>query len=362
MRVTTRLAGLLIPMAGCVAAGAAVPSLLPPLWVNGRPDPQYGGALDAAYAAIRPDQRDEFFTRLRAEQRRILVYTERAERDIRSARGLAKDLQLVRNPAQAEADRLVESLVEVHEGLLSANREIQRLRLAHDPQKLDAEELQVDLYGGFQFSSLYRDPTSNGGFFSKSRPFAALDTRQAFRRIGSDRWLEAFGTLSFQSSSLERSEALNIITTTGNFRAEIGAWRLYRLTERVAWGFVVSTGIVGFSETTVSDDVQAAAEQDHFRSFFRASLVVRQEKGALKGSCAEIGYLRDPLFIAEDRLLVRGRVVLTQFGTRAASGDFYAEGRVNKGKTGRDEAVLLLGFRLSTLSFFRSLGAGQGED
>jgi hypothetical protein len=34
------------------------------------------------------------------------------------------------------------------------------------------------------------------------------------------------------------------------------------------------------------------------------------------------------------------------------------EGWASKGQVGRDEAVLLLGIRLSTLSFLRSLGGG----
>jgi hypothetical protein len=55
---------------------------------------------------------------------------------------------------------------------------------------------------------------------------------------------------------------------------------------------------------------------------------------------------------------MRGRVVLTQFGSQGASGDFYMEGSVNKGRSGKDEAVMLVGFRLSTVAFFRSLGGG----
>jgi len=52
------------------------------------------------------------------------------------------------------------------------------------------------------------------------------------------------------------------------------------------------------------------------------------------------------------------RVVLTQFGSQGTSGDFYMEGSVNKGRHGKDEAVMLVGFRLSTVEFFRSLGSG----
>jgi hypothetical protein len=98
--------------------------------------------------------------------------------------------------------------------------------------------------------------------------------------------------------------------------------------------------------------------RDEFRNQYKLGLTTRQEEGALKGSFAECSYLRDPLFRSQDRLYLRGRVVLTQFGTEGASGDFYMEGSVNKGRLGKDEAVMLVGFRLSTVSFFRSLGGG----
>ncbi|MGH7866807.1 MAG: hypothetical protein ACREP9_04010, partial [Candidatus Dormibacteraceae bacterium] len=71
------------------------------------------------------------------------------------------------------------------------------------------------------------------------------------------------------------------------------------------------------------------------------------------------GYLRDPLFLKRDRLFIRGRVVLTQLGSNGSGGDFYIEGSVNKGSAGRDEAVLLVGIRLSTISFLRSLSGPQ---
>ena len=52
-------------------------------------------------------------------------------------------------------------------------------------------------------------------------------------------------------------------------------------------------------------------------------------------------------------------MVLTQFGSKGSNGDFYIEGLASKGSAGRDEAILLLGLRLSTVSFLQSLGAGN---
>ncbi len=237
------------------------------------------------------------------------------------------------------------------------DKAIDRVRVEGDPLRLDAEELKVDLYGGFQFSSLFSDPDQKGSFFSKSRPFVALDIRQAFRRPGGDTAWELFSTLAFQSSSFETSETLNVITTSGHFRGEVGLWWTRTLTERVSWGLVGSAGVVGFSQAVSQRDLTATS-RDEFRNRFKLGLTTRQEEGAFKGSFAEWSYVRDPLFRYQDRLFMRGRVVLTQFGSQGTSGDFYMEGSVNKGRSGRDEAVMLVGFRLSTLSFFRSLGGG----
>jgi len=236
-------------------------------------------------------------------------------------------------------------------------RAIVRERRAGDPQQMDADELQTDLYAGFQFSSLYRDPEKSASFFSKSRPFVALDLRQTIRWPGREQWMEFFGTLSFQSSSKETSDAVAVITTSGNFRGEMGLWWMRSLTESVSWGVVGSLGLVGYSQPEVAADLEGS-NRDEFRNRARVGVTLRQEEGALRGSTAEISFVRDPQFIHRDRLMVRGKVVLTQFGSQGSSGDFYMEGQVSKGRAGRDEAVLLLGVRLSTLPFLRSLGVG----
>jgi hypothetical protein len=334
----------------------------PSLWANSRPNLKYGEDLLARIKGLSSEHRDPFFRRLREQQRNLKRQIEAADRDLREARSLLRNLSTERSPLQKETESIVDAQTRILDGLRSLDRIITALRKDFDPQRIDAEELRVDLYGGFQFSSLFRDPgTSGGGFFSKSKPFAALDIRQTYRRIGDDKWVEAFGTLSFQSSTLEKSEAATIITTTGHVRAEVGAWWMKSLNDRVSYGLEGAVGMVGYSEPVLGPD-GSPQDQDSFRSRWRLGATVRQEVGAVKGSFAEVAYVRDPLFLAKDRLFLRGRVVLTQFGSEGASGDFYTEGTVSKGRHGRDEAILLVGIRLSTVSFFRSLGAGRWSE
>jgi Spy/CpxP family protein refolding chaperone len=334
----------------------------PAVWAGGRPNMHYGDELLARIKGLTPAQRDPFFRRLREQQRSMRRQIEAAERDLREARDLHKNLSTERSPLQRDTEALVDAQTRILDGLRSLDRIITALRKDHDPQRVDADELRVDLYGGFQFSSLFRDPgATSGGFFSKSRPFAALDIRQTYRRIGDDKWVEAFGTLSFQSSTLENSEATTIITTTGHVRAEVGAWWMKALNDRVSYGLDGAVGMVGYTQPVMGPD-GTPQDQDSFRSRWRLGATVRQEVGAVKGSFAEVAYVRDPLFLAKDRFFLRGRVVLTQFGSEGASGDFYTEGTVSKGRKGRDEAVLLVGIRLSTVAFFRSLGAGRWSD
>lgn len=334
----------------------------PRLWADSRPNVRYGDEVMARIQSLTGAQRETFFRRVREQQRQLRRQMDAAERDLRDAKALLRNLAAERSPLQKETEALVDEQTRILDALRSLDRIITSLRKDHDPQRIDTEEMRVDLYGGFQFSSLFRDAEgASGGFFSKSKPFAALDIRQTYRRIGENRWIEAFGTLSFQSSTVERSEAATIITTTGHVRAEVGAWWMKALNDRVSYGIEGAVGMVGYSEPVVGPD-GSPQDKDSFRSRYRLGLTVRQEAGALKGSFAEVAHVRDPLFRAQERLFLRGRVVLTQFGSEAASGDFYTEGSVSKGRRGRDEATLLIGLRLSTVSFFRSLGAGRREE
>lgn len=329
---------------------------LPPFHREGAPNPTFQEELEAAANGARLADRDAFFRALRRHElalERLALDTEGSLKDARHLRKAleaqgAPTVQKARGVEQSEAERL-----KAYRGMLQA---IQQLRLRLDPQRMDAGELKVDLYGGFQFSSLYRDPGQNASFFSKSRPFASLDIRQTFHRPGRSTWLETFSVLSFQSSSLERSEALNIITSSGQFLGEAGAWWMKSMTDGVSWGVVGSLGLQGYRKETA--DGESDASQDQFRTRYRLGLTLRQETGSLKGSFAEWSYLRDPLFLRRDRLWVRGRVVLSQLGSDGASGDLYMEGSVSKASSGRDEAILLVGIRLSTVAFLRSLGAG----
>lgn len=345
--------------APAVVALQAAPSgepVLPPFHREGAPNPTFRDELEAAGNGARLVNRAVFFKALRRHELELERLALDTERTLKDARNLRKALEAQAAPTAQKARGVEVSETERLKAYREMLQAIQQLRQRLDPQRIDAGELKVDLYGGFQFSSLYRDPGQNTSFFSKSRPFASLDMRQTFHRPGRSSWLETFSILSFQSSSVEQSEALNIITSSGQFFGEAGAWWMKSLTEGVSWGVVGSLGLQGYRRTLAEGETDAS--QDQFRTRYRAGLTMRQETGSLKGSFAEWSYLRDPMFLRQDRLWVRGRVVLSQLGSDGASGDLYMEGSVSKGRSGRDEATLLVGIRLSTVAFLRSLGAG----
>jgi hypothetical protein len=329
--------------------------LPPPLQIRGEANPDYADALNARASGLPPGERKPFFKQLRRQQRSLSHFIEQMEFNYEKTKALKASL--------AGEDP---GLVERAAGLMAAQRQsilqyktmakaITDLRRREDPIKVDALDFQADLYAGFEFDSLYQD--QNGSFFSKSLPFVSLDLRHSFRWPDDQQWLEAFGTLSFQSASKESSDTVAVITSTGNFKGEMGAWWMRPLTENVSWGVLGSTGLVGYTTQPNSTDL-SASRRDQFLATYHCGFTLRQEDGPMRNSVAEVAFQRDPLFVHTNRLLVRGKVVLTQFGTSGGNGDFYMEGWASKGRAGRDEAVLLLGVRLSTLSFLRGLGSG----
>ena len=350
-----RLSMLLLGSAALMVQ-APTPSV-PPCQIAGAPNPRFDAELEEAIDALTPPDRKAFFKALRAKQRELQVRIFEVEQGLQQAQSLRNTLEREGSANQPQAQALVEGQSRMLAAFRDMDKVIARKRWDEDPLKLDADELKVDLYGGFQFSSLFSEQDQKGSFFSKSRPFVALDIRQTFRRPAQDIWWEVFSTLAFQSSSFETSETLNVITSSGHFHGEVGLWWMQSLTERVSWGLISSAGVVGYSQPVTESDLTTTS-RDEFRNRFKVGFTTRQEEGAFKGSFAEWSYLRDPLFRYQDRIYMRGRVVLTQFGSQGASGDFYMEGSVNKGGHGKDEAVVLVGFRLSTVAFFRSLGGG----
>ncbi len=346
----------LLAVSTALLAQAPMPSV-PPCQIAGSPNPLFETQLDQAIRTLAPAERRAFFKSLRAKQRELQHRILEVERGLQEAQSLRNTLEREGSPNLPQGQALVDGQARLLATFREMDKVIARKRWVEDPMKLDADELKVDLYGGFQFSSLFSEQDPNGSFFSKSRPFVALDIRQTFRRPDHDNWLEVFSTLAFQSSSLESSDTVNVITSSGQFHGEVGLWWMESLTERVSWGVVGSAGVVGYSQSVQQEDLTTTS-RDEFRNRFKLGLTTRQEAGALKGSFAEWSYLRDPLFRYQDRLYLRGRVVLSQFGSQGASGDFYMEGSVNKGRHGKDEAVMLVGFRLSTVALFRTLGGG----
>ena len=329
----------------------------PPLQLQGRANLDYARELEARLGSLRPEQRKDFFRQLRAQQRSLSRFIEEMVFNYEKAKSLRHAVEGEDQSLAASAGELQDAQRKLILQYKSMARAMEDLRRREDPVKLDSTDLQADLYAGFQFSTLYQDQGQNASFFSKSLPFVALDLRNTFLRPGQGEWLETFGTLSFQSASRETSDTVSVITSTGNFRGEMGLWWMRSLTESASWGMLGSTGLVGYTTHETAPDL-SVANRDVFRSTFHFGFTLRQEAGAAHDSVAEIAYERDPLFLHPDRLVLRGKVVLTQFGSSGGKGDFFMEGWASKGRAGRDEAVLELGIRLNTLSFLRSLGGG----
>ena len=354
-----RRLALSIALAWGVARGQGLDSGVappPPILSQGAPNAGYREDLRARIQSLPLEDRKAFFRLLRRQQQAVRQRLEEMGYTLGKVLDLQRSLERQGSPLVPDLEKVVVAQRSLITQYRAIEKAIVRERAASDPHKLDPDPLATDLYAGVQFSSLYRDPdNASSSFFAKSRPFVALDIRQTFRRPDKDHWMEGFGTLSFQSASKETSDTVNVITTSGHFRGEMGLWWMQSLSENLSWGAIASVGLVGYSQPETERDL-TTSNRDQFRNRTRVGLTIRQEEGTLRGSVAEMSYVRDPLFRFEDRLMIRGRVVLTSFGSLGSSGDFYIEGSVSKGRSGRDEAVLLLGLRLDTLSFLRSLG------
>ncbi len=330
----------------------------PPFTVKGEPNPAYVGELEARVQSLRPHERKAFFRQLRKQQRELGRRLEEMIFNYDKTKALAQNI----GNESASIARKGGELVETQRRTILQYKEIQNqmdvLRQREDPQRVDALDFQADMYAGLQFSNLYSEGDQNNSFFSTSKPFVSLDLRNTLRWPGGEQWMDIFGTLSFQSASKENSDTVNVITTSGNFKGEMGVWWMKSFTENLSWGLLGSIGLVGYTQQETASDL-TKSNRDEFRTTFTLGVTLREEDGPMRTSFAEVAFVRDPLFVHPDRLMVRGQVVLTQFGSKGSNGDFYIEGRASKGRSGKDEAVLLLGLRLSTLSFFRSLGGGN---
>jgi len=330
----------------------------PPLQRDGAPNPDYAQDLEARLQSLPDADRRQFFKLLRRQQRALNRYLDEMTFNYERAKSLHAALKGEDQVSAGKAAELVDAQRALILQYKAQARAIEELRRRGDPLKVDTLDFQADLYAGFEFNTLYQDQdTQSNSFFSKSLPFVSLDLRNTFRWPQGEKWLETFGTLSFQSASKETSDTVSVITTTGNFKGVMGAWYMRPVTETVSWGVMGWAGLVGYTGQEGTSDL-TAQDRDHFQSSYHLGVTLRQEAGPMRNSAAEVAYERDPLFVHSDRLVVRGKVVLTPFGSTGANGDFYMEGWASKGQVGRDEAVLLLGIRLSTLSFLRSLGGG----
>ena len=330
----------------------------PELQLRGEPNPAYAQELEATIRRLDPAEKKDFFKELRRQQQALNQRIDELIFNYDKAVAFRKSIVHESSGLSARAEDLVDFQRKLILRLKEIQRTIDRVRQHDDPQRFDALDFKADFYAGLEFSSLYGDGTQDSSFFSTSKPFVTLDLRNTFRWPGQEKWLDFFGDLSFQSASKEDSSAVNIITTSGNFKGEMGLWWMQALTERVSWGALCSLGMLGYTQQTPTADLTTST-RDQFQSTWTVGFTLRQEEGSMRGSFAEVAYKKDPLFLHPNRILVRGQVVLTQFGSKGSNGDFYIEGLASKGSAGRDEAILLLGLRLSTVSFLQSLGAGN---
>jgi hypothetical protein len=330
----------------------------PAVQVKGEPNGAYRAELEARVKSLAPSERKAFFKQLRKMQRELVRRIDEMVFNYEKTKALSRDVHTEGAGISMRATELVDFERRTILQYKDIQHQIDEVRKREDPQRVDALDFQADFYAGLQFSNLYSEGDQNSSFFSTSKPFVSLDLRNTFRWPGGERWMDVFGTLAFQAASKENSDAVSVITTSGNFKGEAGVWWMKAFTETVSWGVLGSIGLVGYSQQTTSSDL-TSSNRDEFRTTFTVGLTLRQEEGPMRTSFAEVAFIKDPLFLHPNRLMVRGQVVLTQFGSKGGNGDFYMEGRASKGRAGRDEAILLLGLRLSTLSFFRSLGGGN---
>jgi len=330
----------------------------PSLQMKGEPNPAYAAELEARVKSLDPTERRAFFKHLRKQQRELGRRIEEMIFNYEKSKALRRDISGEGGGISTRAGELVEFQRKCILQFKEIHHQIDLVRKREDPQRIDALDFQADFYAGLQFSNLYSEGDQNSSFFSTSKPFVSLDLRNTLRWPGGEQWMDIFGTLSFQTASKENSDTVNVITTSGNFKGEMGAWWMKSFTENLSWGLMGTIGLVGYSQQTTAPDM-SSTNRDEFRTTYTLGATIRQEDGPMRTSFAEVAFIKDPLFLHPNRLMVRGQVVLTQFGSRGSNGDFYIEGRASKGRSGRDEAVLLMGLRLSTVSFFRSLGGGN---
>lgn len=240
------------------------------------------------------------------------------------------------------------------------------------------DDLRIDIYGATVSSTLYHEDGSTGQF-GKARPYLEIQIRQTFRRSGSNRGWDIWGTITAQTAAFAPAQAptpeagsptlAGRIRTASNdgvhesihsFTVEAGTEHgipTWFHNDNVRLGVLAGLSLSSF-ESTAGDTDLRPQDRNYFMPGGRAGIVVRQIAGSWRGTFSEFSYLRDPRFRAADRLLIRGRLVLTPTSGEGEGLGVYLEGSMNAGR-GRDEARLVIGIRLDTLAILRAIVGGK---
>ena len=120
----------------------------PVVTVAGKPNPEYGSALENRVRSLHPNERKAFFKQLRKQQRELERRIEEMVFNYDKAKALARDI----SPGGAEISARAADLVETDRVTIIRYKEIlrhiQNVRQRQDPQRVDALDFQADAWGG----------------------------------------------------------------------------------------------------------------------------------------------------------------------------------------------------------------------
>lgn len=364
---------LLVALAASAARAQDAPKAPPAfLEADGKtPDPEFLQTVLKDVASLPRTQRQEYLDELRRTRMKIEGAIRNRRESVRALkndiarkeRGLAAQAGEPRARAEeglANQRAAVAKLSSEIETLLSASRALFSLIDREDPT-----ELHVDTYAAAVFSNLYRTNGESGGYFSSSKPFLEIETRQILAsRTGSNPFL-LWGRIGLQTGAFQGEQASSLSQDpVRSFWTEAGLeWKppvLPDSSSRLRVSAIVGAGVAGFDSQAEADDLSGQSA-DEFRFRGRAGVLLRTESGQWEGTLAEASYFHDPTFAAANRFLLRGRLLFAPRTNEGRALGAYLEGSVNVGG-GRDEVRMTIGLRVDTLAVFSALiGGGSGS-
>lgn len=266
-------------------------------------------------------------------------------------------------------DKLNESNIRAHRHSFLHTTDFDKLELLLGTVSIyqtgrDPYALQLDFYGAVSYSNLFRGTAQDTGFFSKSGSALLMEMNQAFTK--NRRW-EIFGVVgSMTTSTVAGTTAAQAITSAGNVTAK-GGVMVFPVMPWYGWlglGGFAAGGVLGVPGGNATTGVTT---NEDLKSTYEAGAIVRQLAGEWKNSYLTVGYARDPRFEHRDRLVVRGRLVVSPAskidGTKVLTGGLgaFLEGSVSSGR-GPAEARVTIGIKLDVIQVLRSIiGIGTGS-